>query len=279
MNTFVTALKPTALRNGMLLALLAFSTPLTAGTMTDAIVEARQETQIWTTYALSPYLRDFALRVSVNDGIATLTGTVEEGVNRDLAKQIALGVSGIDKVDNQIVVKADYIAEPASERRYGELIDDATIVATVKSKLMWSQYTEGLSTEVDSQWGKVTLQGTADSSAARELATRLARNTHGVVSVDNRMTVTPSVASVNAAVHGTSKAAKADVTDSWINTKVRSTLIYSNNVNSAAITVQTSQGVVTLSGQLANAEERSLAIELAQNVRGVKRVESKALTL
>ncbi len=107
------------------------------GPVSQDVTDARQETQIWTTYALSPYLRANDLKVSVHDGKATLSGKVEEGVDRDLAKQIALGVNGIKDVDNQIVVQPDY-GPPAhsSDRSYGEAIDDATITATVKSTLV-----------------------------------------------------------------------------------------------------------------------------------------------
>ena len=79
---------------------------------------------------MSPYLRANDLKVSVHDGKATLTGKVEESVNKDLAKQIALGVNGIKDVDNQIVIQADY-TPPAqsSERSFGEVVDDATITS------------------------------------------------------------------------------------------------------------------------------------------------------
>src|SRR5688572_15805684 len=119
-------------------------------TASQNITEARQETQIWTTYALSPHLRASDLKVSVDNGKATLTGSVEEDVNKDLAKEIALGVSGITQVDNQIVVQADYVAPMVSSTRtYGETIDDASITAAVKSKLLWSKHTDGMATDVD----------------------------------------------------------------------------------------------------------------------------------
>ena len=72
------------------------------------VTNARQEAQIWTTYALSPYLRANNIKVSVDAGKATLTGTVEEDVNKDLATAIAKGVTGIKDVDNKIEVLADY---------------------------------------------------------------------------------------------------------------------------------------------------------------------------
>jgi hyperosmotically inducible periplasmic protein len=42
--------------------------------------------------------------------------------------------------------------------------------------------------------------------------------------------------------------------------------------------VSTKSGIVTLSGKVDSGVERALAVELAQNVRGVKSVESKNLT-
>lgn len=259
-------------------ALTALSGPAIADTAGQNVTEARQETQIWTTYALSPHLRASDLKVSVRGGKATLTGKVEEDVSRDLAKQIALGVSGIKEVENLIVVEADY-APPArtTTRGYGDVIDDATVTAAVKSKLMWSKHTDGLATDVDTQWGKVTLTGSADTAAARDLATRLALNTRGVHAVDNRLVVQGAKSTMGTSAKGAAAEAKGDVSDSWITAKVKSTLLYSSNVDGSDITVSTKSGIVTLSGNVDSGAERSLAIEFAKNVRGVRSVHSKGL--
>ena len=262
---------------------LTMTGPATADTVSQDVTEARQETQIWTTYALSPYLRASDLKVSVDNGKATLTGTVEEGVSKDLAREIAFGVSGIKDVDNQIVVQADYVAPArSSERSYGEKIDDATITSTVKSKLVWSRHTEGLSTDVDTRSGKVTLKGTADSAAAKDLAGRLAANTRGVTSVDNRLKIAKAPAGIKFDTDdtkATASEANSAVADTWISTKVKSTLLYSSNVDGTDIKVSTSGGIVTLSGKVDSGVERALAIELAENVRGVKSVQSKDLSI
>ena len=42
--------------------------------------------------------------------------------------------------------------------------------------------------------------------------------------------------------------------------------------------MSTDKGIVTLSGKVDSGAERALAIELAQNVRGVNSVNAKALT-
>ena len=262
------------------LAMVAMSGAFAADTISQDVTEARQEIQIWTTYALSPYLRANDLKVSVHNGKATLTGIVEEDVNKDLAKQIALGVNGVKEVDNQIVVQADY-APPArsSERGYGEVIDDATITATIKSKLIWSKHTASLVTEVDTKRGKVTLLGTADSAAAKDLAGRLAMNTRGVVSVDNQLLVNGKKPTAADTAKKLTKEAERAIADTWITTKVKSTFMYSSNVDGSDIEVSTHSGIVTLSGKVSSGAERALAIELANNVRGVKSVNSKSLTI
>ena len=67
------------------------------------------------------------------------------------------------------------------------------------------------------------------------------------------------------------------ISDSWITTKVKSIYLYSRNVNSSDINVSTDAGIVTLSGKMDSGVERALAIELAQNIGGVKSVQSKEL--
>jgi hyperosmotically inducible protein len=263
------------LASGIALA-LATTGAFAADTLSQDITNARQETQIWTTYALSPYLRANDLKVSVQNGKATLTGKVEEDVNKDLAKQIALGVDGIKSVDNQIVVQADYVPSAKSASRgYGEVIDDATITAAVKSKLMWSRHTDGFTTNVETKSGKVTLTGTADSAADKDTAGHLAMHTRGVIAVDNRLVVEAKAAKTDSSAHK----AGTEIADSWITTKVKSTYAYSSNVDGSDISVSTVKGVVTLTGKVDSGAERALAIELAKNVRGVKSVQSKGLTI
>lgn len=266
------------LASALALAIAGTSVGVSAEGISQDVTNARQETQIWTTYALSPYLRANDLKVSVDNGTATLTGNVAEEVNKDLAKEIALGVKGITTVNNQIVVDADYLPpKPGTERGFGDAIEDASITAAVKSKLVWSKSTDGMTTNVDTKFGRVTLRGTAQTSAERDLAGRLARNTQGVIAVDNQIKVNAMKPSVTETSKQVANEAGADISDSWITMKVKSTLLYTTNVAGSAIDVTTNKGVVSLSGKVNNSAEQALAIELAQNVRGVKSVQSKEL--
>jgi len=264
---------------GLVLALAASGGVASADSVSQDIVDARQERQIWTTYALSPYLRANNIGVAVLKGKATLSGTVEEAVNKELATEIALGVEGITDVDNRIVVQADYVPpKSTTDRSYAEMIDDSAITAAIKSKLVWSKNTDGLETRIVTKGGKVTLTGNAESGAAKDLAGRLAQNTRGVSSVDNQLVVTGVKPLLASPLEGTQQQARTDISDSWITAKVKSTFLYSSNVSGSDIAVSTNSGIVTLTGKVKSGAERALAIELAQNVRGVKDVRTKGLT-
>jgi hyperosmotically inducible periplasmic protein len=273
------------LASSISLALAGTGATALAQTDSNEVSNARQESQIETTYALSPYLRAHDINVVVVNGKATLTGTVDEEINKELARQIALGVSGIESVDNNIEVKADYVREArtGSERSFGEVVDDASITAAVKSKLLWSTYTDGLDTEVDTRNGVVTLTGTADSREAVEHADKMAMDTRGVRSVDNKLTIS----SANRAASGNRTAANSSeegngagqaISDTWITTKVKSTYLMSRNIHSGDISVETKDGVVNLGGKTQSGAENALAIEIAQNIKGVKSVNAAALT-
>lgn len=261
---------------------LALSTTLVAKEnstdqpLTGPITNARQEAQIWTTYALNPYLSAHDLSVSVQEGVVTLSGNVDEDVHKELAGVIASGVKGIKTVNNKITVDADYKKPERRGPGYADAVEDATITAAVKSKLLWSKHTEGMETTVVTRGGKVELSGIVATKQARQQAEKLAKNTRGVRSVNNLLQVSDQPAKGKRA--DSNKAEQGSlISDSWITTKVKSTFMYSSNVTGADISVNTEKGVVTLAGKVDSGVEQALAIELAQNIRGVKSVSSKQL--
>lgn len=64
-----------------------------ADAATTSLDDVRQESQIATSYALNPYLRANELKVTVQKGKAILTGKVDEKISKELASEIARGVS------------------------------------------------------------------------------------------------------------------------------------------------------------------------------------------
>jgi len=66
----------------------------------------------------------------------------------------------------------------------------------------------------------------------------------------------------------------AYVDDSWITTKVKSELIAENDTKAHNISVNTTKGVVTLTGTAETTQESNKAAEIARRVEGVKAVEN-----
>lgn len=83
-------------------------------------------------------------------------------------------------------------AMAAGAENAAEATGDAAITSKVKTRLLADPDVSGLQIDVDTVDGKVTLTGTAGSSAQKKEAGEVAKNTEGVKSVDNQITVTPT---------------------------------------------------------------------------------------
>lgn len=243
----------------------------------ESVVSARQEAQISTTYALSPYLQGHDLEVSVQDGKVILSGNVSDEVHKELATAIADGVEGVDSVDNRIVVDRNYQRPDRGDtRRYADIVTDAEINAAIKSKLLWSKHSDGMDMMVTTENGHVVLTGNVATQQMKQLSQKLARDTQGVRSVKNELVVSDKT--VDGKAYGKEKAEdNTMIEDSWITTKVKSSLLYSRNVSGFDISVNTKKGIVTLDGRVSSGAEKALAIELAEHVRGVNSVEASNL--
>ena len=249
------------------------------GDISRQLTEARQEGSVWTAFALNRHLSPFTIDVDIDNGVAILTGEVESDVERDLAEQVALGVEGVNEVDNQLRVSGEEVQRSAEgERRFSHRFNDATTTATVKSKLLWNRNTQGLDIKVSTRDGVVTLDGQASSTAASELAERLARNTDDVRRVENNLKVSGEGGTADRARDRVDDAGAA-ISDAWITSKVKSSFLFSSNLDGLDISVETQDGQVTLSGQVANDTEKALAVETAENIRGVRGVNADSLRI
>jgi osmotically-inducible protein OsmY len=70
-----------------------------------------------------------------------------------------------------------------------QAVSEGTLTAKIKSKMALDDTIDAASIDVDTVGTVVTLSGTVRSQAAREKAVQLARETAGVTSVDDRLTV------------------------------------------------------------------------------------------
>lgn len=244
--------------------------------------DARKEARVETTIALNRSLQRSDIRVRVDGTTAVLEGTVDDELHKELAETLALNVAGIDEVDNELEVDEEYAGpeRDGEERTFAQTVEDATATTAVRSRLLWSRDADGVNTEVETRNGQVTLSGTAESAEAKERAAELARTAWGVNSVVNNIAVEPDTetASGDADADAESDAGGA-ISDAWITTKVRSSFLTSRWISGTDISIETNEGVVELSGELDSESERELAIEVAENIRGVRDVDARNLTV
>ena len=67
------------------------------------------------------------------------------------------------------------------------------------------------------------------------------------------------------------------VSDTWITSKVKSTFLADSDLDGMDIKVETTQGVVSLSGTVSSEAEKELAIQKTRSIKGVKDVSADAL--
>lgn len=160
--------------------------------MSDTWLEAK----LATTIALNNHLSVFDIDSEVRSKTAYLSGSVGTDVEKDLAEQLALSIDGIDKVENNIAIDPAASKQRTSEgskMSFGQRIGDLTTTASIKTKFLANNNISGMSVNVDTKNGIVTLQGDVASEEAKELAGKIAENTEGVQQVTNNLTVNPQM--------------------------------------------------------------------------------------
>lgn len=281
MRTTATHQKQTLLA-ATLAALLASGLAFAGGDkkmdVSAEVRDAYREGQIWATYVTNPGLDAFDLQIDVQGNKAMISGTVESPIQKLLAERIADSTDGIDSVENNINLDHEMVvAIIEAPPTYATYVADATLEAMVDSKLLWNQYTDGLDIDVTTDRGVITLTGIADTPHSRTLAGRLAATTPGATLVHNKLKLDPDQKGQVV----TAEAADGDksLSDVWITAKTNSMLLWTEGVHGSDIEVETKDGVVTLEGTVGSGYERELAIDLAQGIRGVQRVDASGLTL
>jgi hyperosmotically inducible protein len=151
---------------------------------------------------------------------------------------------------------------------------DVGITTAVKSKLAADDTVKAYQIDVDTKEGVVTLTGEVPSQAAKENAVKIARTTDGVASVVDNLKV--SVAEADRGV-GDATAATAgrvgDVaSDAMLTSTIKTKLLADTDIAGLKIDVDTTNGVVTLTGNVKTPAERDAALRIARDTEGVKSV-------
>ncbi|HTU42547.1 MAG TPA: BON domain-containing protein [Candidatus Aquilonibacter sp.] len=183
--------------------------------------------------------------VTVKDGIVTLTGWVDSFLKKWSAEDVALKVSGVKAVANDLEVKL------ASERT------DADVAAAALRALEWDAFVPSDKVQVKVSRGWVTLQGEVEWQYQKEDAERVVRRLAGVKGVSNLITVKP-------------RAAPSD-----LRKKIEDALVRNAEVDANRIAVEVQGSKAILKGTVRAWAEKEEAERVAWSAPGITSVENR----
>jgi hyperosmotically inducible protein len=107
------------------------------------------------------------------------------------APESVTGTSGaqvdVDRARGAGAKVGETVAEGANQLQ--RAATDAALTAKIKSKMALDDTVKAIDIDIDTTNGIVTLNGFVPDAQARDRAVQLARETEGVVSVDDRLTI------------------------------------------------------------------------------------------
>lgn len=234
---------------------------LPAGLLADPRLDAKIEDAALASYNFRVVLEN-QVKVEAENGVVTLSGTVLDRDQKALAEDTVRSLPGVVEVLNHLDV-----VETGQER------SDGWIALKIRSILLLRPNVSAGNTEVTVRDGVVTLAGTAESIAQKELTESYARNVEGVRSVRNRMTVRSSPAGVAAAASPEAP----EIDDASITAEIHQALLAEDPAAALNTQVETQDGTVVLRGIVRSSAEKDRASTVARSVRGVSRVANEMI--
>lgn len=218
-------------------------------------IDNRIEASAKNSFVFRTYLKDDSITTDSKDGAVTLTGNVGSAENRSLAADTVESLPGVKSVDNQIRVRGEAPAEHS----------DAWIGTKVRTTLLFHRNVSMASTDVSVSDGVVSLRGEASSQAQKDLTAEYAGDVDGVKTVKNEMTVAREPSKQT-------RTTGDKIDDASITAQVKSSLLSHRSTSALKTHVETTDGVVTVSGVAKNAAEKSLVTKLVSDINGVLNV-------
>lgn len=195
-----------------------------------------------------PEIEPTDVGMEVDDGVVTLTGTVESYPMKLAAERAAHRAPGVKAVANDIQVKLPF------ERVRG----DTDIAAAASNALAWDTQVPSDRIKITVRAGWVTLEGNVDWHFQRDAAERMLRNMTGVKGVANLVTV-----------------GAPEVSPELVKSQIEAALERGAELDARRITVEVHDGMVTLVGIVRSWFERAEAEKAVWAVEGVTEVDNR----
>ncbi len=178
--------------------------------------------------------------------------------------------TGSAYAENTTMDKAQSGVESAGQKvdssmnKVGNFMDDSAITAKVKAALVDHESIKSTDISVKTEQKVVTLSGFVESQAQAEAAVNVAKGVEGVTSVSDKLHVRDSK----------SDSVKGYAGDTATTSEIKAKLLADDIVPSRKVKVETTDGVVQLSGTVDSQAQIERAESIAKAVDGVKSVKN-----
>lgn len=152
----------------------------------------------------------------------------------------------------------------SSMNKVGNFMDDSAITAKVKAALVDDEQIKSTDISVKTEKSVVTLSGFVESQAQAEEAVKIAKGIEGVASVSDKLHVRD----------GKDQSVKGYAGDAATTSEIKAKLLADDIVPSRNVKVETTDGVVQLSGTVESEKQSQRAESIAKAVDGVKSVKN-----
>nr|WP_044182529.1 molecular chaperone OsmY [Phytobacter massiliensis] len=172
--------------------------------------------------------------------------------------------------------KAQNTADTAGEKidnsmnKVGNFMDDSAITAKVKAALVDHENIKSTDISVKTEKKVVTLSGFVESQTQAEEAVKVAKGVEGVSSVSDKLHVRDN--------KGNDNSVKGYAGDTATTSEIKAKLLADDIVPSRKVKVETTDGVVQLSGTVDSQAQIERAESIAKAVDGVKSVKNDLKT-
>ena len=153
----------------------------------DAWIDGKAETVL----LMNTNLNNFDINTDVKNGKVVLTGKVDSDVEKELAEELVLSLDGVKSVDNKLTVVKNM---KEKSKKHDDMDDDndltdAKITTVITTRFLFDSEVGGTDIDVDTDHGVVTLNGTVESEAEKQLAIKIAENADDVRKVVDNLTI------------------------------------------------------------------------------------------
>jgi osmotically-inducible protein OsmY len=252
------------------------SVAATAAAQTDAALSASVKAKL----AADEQVKASSVKVTTVDHVVTLSGSVPSAAVKDRALKIAKDTTGVSSVVDELTVRDVAATKTTAEKAASGVEKGAekggSAVGTAAHK------TAGAVDKSKEKVGDAAEKtgdalGTAAKATGKAVGTA-ARKTADAVGAGADKTAdatTTAGQKTKEKTSGTAGNTSEVVTDATITSAVKTKLLGDGKTPGLRVDVDTDNGVVTLHGDVPNAEARTEAVRLARTTKGVKRVVDK----